>query len=278
MPDQITQQAFGRFLKFWRKLHKLSQEELAFRLNSSPRHISRLENDSSRPSESMVKEIAEVLELGERDSNHLLISAGYAAVIKNVNFNAPELKWLRNTMMLNLRALDPYPTVLLDNSTNILMVNKAWVGFYSNFIPREVLAKVSNLYDFLFSRQGAGNTLTGWENILSVILMSIQQRALFSDDSNDYKLLERLVAHPTVPEDWQQRAAKLEPMASFRTQVNINGALKHFFSVNSTVSALGPTAYASEPQLTINTLLPEDEDLDLSIFTRSNISHPLLFY
>ena len=278
MSVPISQQAFGRFLKFWRGLHQLNQEELAFRLDSSPRHISRLENGSSRPSEVIIKEISQVLGLGERDSNHLLMSAGFAPEIKKIDFNAPELKWLRKAMMLNLKALDPHPTALLDRSTNILMVNKAWVGFYSKHISTDTLNNVGNLYDFLFSQQGAGNIISGREDTLSVILLSLQQNALFSDDESDYALVNRLISHPSVPEDWQQRAAKLEPMASFQTQVSIDGALKRFYSVSSTVGALGPTAYASEPQLTINTLLPEDEDLDLTSFIKHNIKHPKLLY
>jgi hypothetical protein len=180
--------------------------------------------------------------------------------------------------MLNLKALDPHPTALLDSSTNILMVNKAWVGFYSQYIPKEILDNVSNMYDFLFSRQGAGNAITGWEDTLSVILMSLQQRALFTNDKVDYALLKRLTEHPSVPSDWQLRGAKIEPTASLQTQVSIDGSLKRFFSVSSTVGALGPNAYASEPQLTINTLLPEDESLDLSVFIEHNIEHPKLFY
>ncbi len=278
MSDTNAPHAFSRFLKFWRGLHKLSQEELAFRLDSSPRHISRLENGSSRPSEAIIKEISQVLEMGERDSNRLLMSAGYSPNLKRIDFHAPELKWLRKAMTLNLKALDPHPTVLLDSLMNIVMVNKAWVRFYSEYIPESVIYNVTNLYDFFFSHQGIGNTASSWQDTLSVILMSLQQQALVSNDPNDYALKDRLASHPSVPKDWQQRAAKLEPMASFKTQVNINGTQETFVHVNRTVSALGPAAYASEPQLTISTIFPENEALDLSSFVEGNIKHPLLFY
>lgn len=270
--------AFGRFLKFWRGVFGLSQEELAERLDSSPRHISRLENGSSRPSETMVKEISIALDLIERDSNHLLIAAGFAPVVIKVDFHAPELKWLRKAMTLTLRALDPYPTSLMDSSTNILMVNKGWVGFFSNSLPTDNLNEVKNHYNFLFSRQGAGNLVSSWEDTLSVILMSVQQGALFSNDPADEALMSMLEASPSVPADWQQRAAKLDPMASFRVQAEINGSLKRFFSVIQSVGAMGPTAYASEPRLTINTLYPEDEDMDLSSLIEGELKHPLLFY
>lgn len=278
MSDANTQQAFPRFLKFWRGLHNLNQEELAFRLNSSPRHISRLENGSSRPSEAIIKEITQTLKMGERDRNRLLMSAGYAPDLKKLDFHAPELKWLRKAMTLNLKALDPHPTALLDSSMNILMVNKAWVGFYSDHTPKDIIDNVTNLYDFFFSHQWVDNNVSSWKDTLSVILMSLQQQALISNDPDDYALQSRLASHPGVPDDWKQRAAKLEPMASFKTQASINGLQKTFYCVNSTVAALGPTAYASEPQLTINTIFPEDEALDLSSFVEGDIKHPLLFY
>lgn len=278
MAATSQQLTFSRFLKFWRGVHGLSQEQLANRLDSSPRHISRLENGSSRPSETMIMELTKTLKLGQRDSNHLLISAGYAPTEKKIDFHAPELKWLRKAMMMNLRALDPYPAALLDSSTNILMVNRGWVAFYRQGIPESVLDKVSSQYDFLFSQEAAGNLFSDWKDTLSVILMSLKQRSLFTNDASDLELHQRLASHPGVPADWAQRAARLEPMASFRVQMSINGKLENFFSVNSTVGALGPSAFASEPNLTINTLYPEDETMDLSSITGHALKHPLLFY
>lgn len=270
--------AFPRFLKFWRGVSNLSQEQLAEKLSSSPRHISRLENGSSRPSESLVLEMCKALELGQRDSNHLLISAGYTPIEPVVDFHSTELKWLRNAMTKTLQALDPFPTALLDSSSNILMVNRGWVGFYRHILNQQDLNNVSNLYDFLFSQEGPGNIVNNREDTLSVILMSIQQRCLFSNSEVDKKLHQQLVQHPSVPADWQQRARKLEPMASFRMQMNIDGHLKCFFNVSCTVGALGPTAYASEPNLSINTLYPEDDDVDLSSLATEDLKHPLLFY
>jgi transcriptional regulator with XRE-family HTH domain len=278
MADTPPQLTFSRFLKFWRGVHGLSQEELANRLDSSPRHISRLENGSSRPSESMIMEVSKTLDLGQRDSNHLLISAGYAPSEKKIDFHAPELKWLRKAMMMSLRALDPYPAALLDSSTNILMVNRGWVAFYRQNIPAPVLDKITNQYDFLFGQEAAGTLFNNWEDTLSVILMSLKQRSLFTNDVSDLELHQRLASHPSVPEDWAQRAARLEPMASFRVQMNIEGAVQNFFSVNSTVGALGPSAFASEPNLTINTLYPEDETIDISPMIDKDLSHRLLFY
>lgn len=276
--DPPLKLTIGRFVRFWREVHGLSQEELAFRLDSSQRHISRIEGGSGRPSEAMVKDIATVMELGQRDSNHLLIAAGYAPIVKQVDFHAPELKWLRKAMVMTLRALDPYPTAILDSSGNFLMVNRGWVGFYQHSIDPKNLKQMTNYYDFIFSREGAGNIISNWENTLSVILMSLTQLGLFSNKEADIALVQKLAQHPSVPEDWKQRAAQLEPMASYRVQMQIDNALRRFFSVISTVGALGPNAFVSEPNLSIQTLYPEDEDFDISSFLDDKLEHPLLFY
>lgn len=278
MTDSSPELTFGRFLKFWRTVYGLSQEQLAARLDSSPRHISRLENGNSRPSQTLILELARVLDLGQRDSNHLLIAAGYASNEKKVDFHALQMKWLRKAMTLSLRALDPYPAALLDSSSNILMVNRGWVSFYRNSISQAILNKVSNHYDFLFTYEAAGSLVSDWEDTLSVILMSLKQRSLFSNDAADLALHQRLAQHPSVPEDWAQRAARVEPMASFRLKMQIDGAVQNFFSVSSTVGALGPNAFISEPKLTINTLYPEDESTKLSPVINKKFSHPLLFY
>ncbi len=120
--------------------------------------------------------------------------------------------------------------------------------------------------------------MRGWEDTLSVILMSLQQGVLLTGDEQNQAMLDRLQASPNVPEDWQQRAATLEPMASYRVQVEFEGTPRRFFSVSQTVGAMGPSAYVSEPQLTVNTLYPEDENLDLSKVVEGTLSHPLLSY
>jgi transcriptional regulator with XRE-family HTH domain len=278
MPETTSDIPFTRFLKYWRGVHNISQEELAYSIDSSSRHLSRIENGSSRPSESLVLEIAKVLQLGLRDTNHLLISAGYMAKLGIGDFNAPEYKWLRNAMTRKLKALDPFPATIMDASSNILMVNKGWVGLFSTSIATDALNKVTNHYDFLFSREGAGTVISDWENTLSVILMSLKQQALFTNNKQDLDILDRLAKLDNVPDDWEHRAAQLEPMASFRVQMNIGGSLTRFFSVNSNVGAMGPNAYISEPNITVNVLFPEDESMQLDPLIAGELTHPLLFY
>lgn len=269
---------FARFLKFWRQVRKLSQEELAHRIDSSPRHISRLENGSSRPSEPMVEDIAAAFELTDRDRNHLRLAAGFNPRNRKLNFRDTQLHWLRNAMRMTLRALDPYPTVLSDSSSTILMVNRSWVGLYQKVLTPEQLNVVTNHFEFLFSNPGGGTVMSAWEDSLSLILMSLEQAAMLNDNPEEMAMLEKFRQSPNLPTDWRERGSRLEPMASYRINVEYDGAMRCFYNVNQMVSAAGPAAYVDEPKLYLNTLYPEDEGLDLSSLVEEGLRHPLLCY
>lgn len=277
MKPQQDEFAFPRFLKFWRKVYQISQEELAFRLDCSARHVSRLETGECRPSEALIQQVANALELGKRDHNHLRIAAGFAPDEPRRDFNSPEMSWLRKAMLRTLKALDPLPATLLDSHSNILMVNRGFVSLFTQQVPEEVLALLDNNFDFVFANADESEN-SGRADMLSAILMASQQAALFSNKAEDQYHIDEMEKHPAVPKDWKQRAAKMEPMASFRVQLSVNDQEENFFNVSTTVGALGPAAFLSEPRLTINILYPEDETLDLSSVMRDDARHPLLFY
>jgi len=269
--------AFPRFLKFWRSVYRISQEELAHRLGCSPRHVSRLETGECRPSEALIEQVADALGLGKRDHNHLRIAAGFAPEEPRIDFNSPEMGWLRKAMLRTLRALDPLPATLLDSRSNILMVNRGFVSLFTQQVSEDVLALLDNNYDFVFADVDHDNG-SARADMLSAVLMASQQAALFSNNPEDQQHIDELEQHPGVPRDWKQRAARMEPMASFRVQLAVNGCKENFFNVSTTVGALGPAAFLSEPRLTINILYPEDENLDLDCILREDARHPLLFY
>ena len=272
---------FARFLLFWRNLFQLSQEQLADRINCSSRHVSRLENGRSQPSRFLVSELIDAFSLGQRDSNQLMIAAGFLPSEKQTSvfdIHAPEMKWLRKSMTLSLKALDPYPSVLMDDINDILMVNRGWVGLFGQIMSTSIIEKTTNLSEFLFSREGAGSYISDRENTLSVILMSLEQRSLYTNYPRDIHLRDRLAAYEIVPPDWRERAIALEPMPSFKIQLSLQGELIKFINVTSSVSTLGPAVRLSESSLNLSTFYPEEDEVVLSSFSSSNLSHPLLFY
>ena len=273
---------FPRFLRFWRKVYGLSQEALGERLEVSARHISRLEAGSHKPGEALVRSLAQSLQLNERDRNQLLIAAGYGPTPKAADFHSPDLRWLRNAMLRSLKALDPYPAILTDRAANILMVNRGWVALMaqSNW-PSE--AEHQNIYELMFQHSSKEDWVIERNLTLSLIVMAMQQNAMLTDREEDWTAVEQLKTLPDLPENWAQIAAQTDPMSSFRISLPVAGEHQVFFSVAHTVGALGPTAFVSEPQLSLTAFYPENEDLvlpdvDHTDNKKGSLSHPLLFY
>ena len=270
--------SFGPLLKFWRNTHELSQESLALSAESSTRHISCLENGKSHPSRTMIDKLSEVLNLGERDSCYLQLAAGYLPTAKFIDFHDPQYNWLRKAMILTLKAMDPFPAVLMDRYGTLLMVNRGWLGLHRQLASKSDIDSVKNYYEFLFSHNQDDAPSEVKKNTLALILLAIKQESLLSNDDHFTSMFKNLLALSIVPEDWQQRAANLEPQASFKVQIDINHIQQNFYSVSQMVGALGPTSFVSEPRLIINTLYPENSQLDLSKNIEGDLTHPLLPY
>jgi len=272
-----TATAFGSLLKFWRGVHGLSQETLALCAESASRHISYLENGKAHPRRQMVLKLAEVLGLGDRDSCYLLLAAGYLPTPKSVDFNSNEYKWLRKAMILTLKAMDPFPAALMDRYGRLLMVNRGWVSFHRLVVSEQELAQAKNHFEPLLKGQRSDDLSEVKLNTISLILMALQQEDLLC--GNGYsEIINDLMAHGHIPKDWKKRAANLEPQASFRVQLDVEGKLQNFFSVSQTVGAMGFTSFISEPRLSINTLYPEDTELDMNVYLDQTLEHPLLPY
>ncbi|QIL88576.1 helix-turn-helix domain-containing protein [Microbulbifer sp. SH-1] len=270
--------AFGNLTRFWRNLRGITQEELALSLGFSTRHISFVETGKSQPSEELVDAFATKLKLGERDRCYLRLSAGYLSKGQEVDFHSPTYKWLRNAMLLSLQAMDPHPSALMDRYGNLLMVNRSWVIFHQDVLPKNTLGKVRNHYELLFTRPRSSHTSTQWQNTLAMILMSIQQEALLTNDPVYYAMVRDLTNLPNAPQDWQKAASDQEPMTSYRVELEYKGRVRSYYSVNLMVGALGPASFTSAPQLSINTLYPAGENEGFDTENLAQAVHPLLFF
>ncbi|NKI15897.1 helix-turn-helix transcriptional regulator [Spongiibacter sp. KMU-166] len=266
---------FGRLLRFWRETFELSQEQLALAVDSSTRHINRLENSHVHPSLDMVGKIIETLSLRERDGNYLLLAAGYRPQVRKMDFKSPNLKWLRKAMILSLKALNPYPSMLMDGACNVLMVNRAWLGLFQQSIPDEKLKNINNYIDLFFEYMATEVDSEDWADAQALMAMWLQQEVILNNEDESRRRLTRVTSLPQVPENWKRRAASVDPLASFRVKLEFNGQPTYFYSVVQTVGSVGTAAYVSEPRLSICTYYPVD-DIDISSLVENDLAHPLL--
>lgn len=270
---------FGRLIKFWRSVHCINQEELAFRIHSASRHISRLENGQAHPNREMVEKIAAAFSLSDRDKTNLLFSAHYTNEAPSLSSDFFNKKNVYNEVLRGVKSLDPYPTIVFEARTGeILMVNKGWVGFQRKLFEKLNLNPTSNFFSFIFDYADKQNLHQEWEGSLSVFLLALQQAYILSEDEKVGALLKRLLSSSAVPNDWQKEAASREAGLTFRVNVEIRGTPTSFFTNSQTKNLLGPLTFTSIPDMIIMTFYPEQENVDLSSLVIEKEHHSLLFY
>ena len=141
-------------LKQWRSRRGPSQLDLALAADVSARHISFLETGRSQPGRSLVLALAGVFRLEPQDLNTLLVAAGFAPDPLGSDMQAPEMRWLHNSLELNMRALDPWSATVQDKYGNLHLVTRGWLAMLRALLAPEFLAPPINSYHMFFAENG----------------------------------------------------------------------------------------------------------------------------
>ncbi|GAB2510662.1 helix-turn-helix domain-containing protein [Microbulbifer agarilyticus] len=260
----ISNGAFGRLLKFWRKVYQVSQEELASRIDSSARHISRLENGENQASKEMVEKIAQAMRLSDRDTTNLLFSAGFVTSLTPADVSDPQFEYRHKALKQQLHAIEPLPSVVVDIVGNVVMCNRAWEVLLQENSGSDEGVPSGNLFEWMFYLSRQSSDSEEWQGALSVLLLSIQQTLLFSNNAEVAELLDNLLKSPHVPNNWQQLAASRPPARQLSIELKIDGQIERFSSFSQSINLLGPLTFSATPDLIHVSFRPEREDFDLS--------------
>ena len=269
--------SLGRLVRFWRSTFDLSQEELALELDSSTRHISRLETGRVHPSREVVLKIAAYFGLKRRDTSNLLIAGGYIPETLDTEFRGQAYRWLRRTMAMNLRALDPYPAMLTDGQVGILMCNKGWLGLFHDKLDLSKDLLVSDYFEAIMEAVAIGAREEEKMDAMCGLALSLKQEALLRDQPLLDDLVSRLKEKYQLPENWPAIAARSEPKMSFPVSFEIEGQQQQFFHITNGITSLGPVENAMEPLLLMVKLLPRQQNVDVSGLADHDIDHPWLY-
>lgn len=258
MSDSFDPAPFARLLRYWRRVHGVSQESLALALESSARHVSRLENGRVRASRAMVLKIAQHLEMGERDRNQLLSAAGYGVEALQVEIIEADERLMRRSTALLLEALEPAPAMLFDGSLRIRAVNQGWLDLLGEAKPKDPAPPVSVYIDFLFKAVPAEDQPRRWRDSQYGILLTLEQSAVLYGDDAALEMIEALRRRHDLPTDWRLRAARFEPQVSWPVSLRTIGGVRRFSALTTVISPRGPTNYAAQAPLMLKALLPKD--------------------
>lgn len=221
---------FGRTLRYWRKMRRMSQLDLALEANVSARHISFIETGRANPSREMVLQLASALGLRLRQRNALLMSAGYVAEYPLSKLDHPKMASVRSALERILNNHEPFPAFVMDRQFTILMANHSMQNIFSLLLEPGVLEKYPNAYHLMFASDGLYHHVTNWTEVASALLVRLYDELLISNDELLQSLFDELLTYPNVPPDWQLRAAQVEDEPILKIKTERDGNSMSFFA------------------------------------------------
>ncbi len=153
--------SFGMHLKGWRHRRRMSQLDLGLAANVSSRHISFLETGRSNPSQPMVLQLCDCLEVPRAARNMLLTAAGYAHAYRRRDLDEQDMAQVRAAMAWTLERHDPYPAMALDRHWTLVDMNKAATMLLSG----TGLAKGDSLLELMTDLDHLQLILENWEEV-----------------------------------------------------------------------------------------------------------------
>lgn len=277
--DQIADGAFGRLLRYWRHVRKNSQEDVALEIGSSIKHISFLENGRSLPSREIAIRLAEFLKLNGRETSNFVMAGGFAPM-QIIRSNTIEANFIQDALIHTLRGLDPYPSVIINRSGDVHMMNRAWMAILGQQVQSIHQHDEFNILDLLFADDGLKPYMDDWEEIISALLVTLQQEVLIFQDQESITALQLYLSSKALPVDWKSRGARRLTTSGMYTRITLPSYdTQTYLTVFNTV---GASRAMPEPALMILTVYPEDQNTAKRwqkwVSSKKNYRHSLLKY
>ncbi len=106
---------FGKILKEWRSIRRMSQLDLALSAEVSARHVSFLETGRARASRDMVLQLGAVLQMPLVVQNQLLLAAGLAPAFGGDGLRDQDRAPLEQAVTWMLERHAPFPAMAIDH-------------------------------------------------------------------------------------------------------------------------------------------------------------------
>lgn len=252
---------FPALLKHWRAKKGLSQLDLAILSEVSARHISFLETGRSRPSSEMVVRLATTLAVPLRHINAMLQAAGHPPAYAGADDPLPDVV---NRALERIKAhQEPYPVFVVDRLYRVRDLNDGAAALFSTLLglprplpPAAIVASGANLALATFDPEIAQPTIVNFDEVGRQLLWRIQREALAEpDDGALHKLLEQLLAMPTVPADWRDIDLSLPSEPALVLHLRRGSAEFRFLTL---ITAFQAPQNVGVEELRIESWFPED--------------------
>lgn len=188
----------GDLLREWRGRRKISQLDLAYDTEISPKHLSFIETGRAQPSREMILKLAEQLEIPLRARNVLLTSAGYAPTFPEKRLDDTSLEAAKKIVDLILEGHSPNPALALDRHWNMLSANKS-VSFLLAGVDQSLLAPPVNVLRLSLHPRGLAPQIINYEEWREHLLERLRRQIEITADAKLLDLLRELRTLPKPP-------------------------------------------------------------------------------
>jgi transcriptional regulator with XRE-family HTH domain len=249
--------SFPARLASLRKWRGLSQLQLAAAADCSQRHISFLELGRTQPSREMMRRLSAALGLSFRQSNELLLAAGFAPIWSDTPLDAETLAPIRQALNFMLEQQEPYPAVVVDRRWNLLQANKGAVAMVEFLVGPLTPGAAINLADALVAPDVLRPHLTNWQEVVAYFVRSVEADAAADATKESAALRDRLLTYPGVQESLATPSAEtvappVLPMRFAKGQVSLE--------LFTTLTILGMPQDASLQEMRIECFFPLNEE------------------
>lgn len=252
----------GDLLRDWRRRRRLSQLDLALAAGVSARHVSFVETGRSRPSRSMVLQLAEQLDVPPRDRNRLLLAAGFAPSYTERALDDPEMTPVRHAVELVLAGYEPYPALVVDRGWHLVAANAAAGAFVAG-VAEHLLAPPVNVLRLSLHPDGLARRIGNLGQWRAHVLDRLAREAALTASDELAALHAELLGYPgglDRADEPDGRSTPPTPAADTGVFVPLrlhgpDGELVFL----STVTTFGTAVDVTAAELSIEAFLPADE-------------------
>jgi transcriptional regulator with XRE-family HTH domain len=250
--EETFQRPVGELLRGWRERRRLSQLDLANRVEVSTRHVSFVETGRSKPSREMVLRLAEHLDVPLRDRNQLLLAGGYAPIYSEASLHSPAMLAIREALRRLLRAHEPYPALVVDRWWNIVEGN-AGIRLFTDGVAPELLTAPINALRLTLHPEGMGSRITNLPEVRASVLTSLHRQVASTADPDLQDLYDELRGYAG--------GERVEPPGP--AEVVVPMRLRHGdreLSLLTTIATFGTPLDVTVSELMIESFFPADDE------------------
>lgn len=245
----------GDILRFWRKLNRISQLDLALEVGVSSKHLSFVETGKSQPSRNLILKMAHALKLPLRHRNAFLRAAGYASEFGEEPFDGQKMKMVRQALRRMLNKHEPYPALVVNTAYKILMTNSGLDQIVKFFLGENALEKYDNVYRLTFAEDGLRQYIEDWPVIEHFMLARLWDEVVTTQNDELFALYEDISRLRISEDPIDFQIDNNLPIMSLTLQKESTTA--SFFT---TITTLGTPLDLTTQELRIESLFPADEE------------------